>query len=255
MESESSGNHIQMNKRHWDTIAICDWPKKAEQRKQIRDGYPYLEKVEPRLAPYLRDIKGKKIVVLQFGDGLVLLACAKMGAVVTGVDLSGTQVRLAAEAAAYCGVNVTLIEADCQNLPSNIPNDHFDLAVAECGVLIWIQKVDSWMRNAYRVLRNGGKLVLSDFHPLSTIAKETEGAVTFTRSYFDQQPRISQTEENAPPSVEYLWKISDVINATVHAGFQIDCVEEYFVEREDNKVPLMPTDFLLVATKTHGEQA
>jgi len=249
MQSDISNDRVRTNKQHWDAISARDWPKKAHLRKQIRNGAPYLEKMEPKIAPYLRDITGKKVIVLQFGDALVLLACAKKGAVVTGVDFSSEQVRLAREAATYCGVDVDLIEADCQNLPKSIPNAHFDLAVAECGVFIWIENLDAWMRNAYRVLRSGGKLIVSDFHPLSTISKETDGALTFRKSYFDQQPEIYQPEENAPPAVEFLWKISDIVNAAVGTGFQIDRVEEYYVEQKAKKVPLIPTDFLLIATK------
>jgi len=158
-------------------------------------------------------------------------------------------VRLAKEAAAYCGVNVTLIEADCQKLPKSIPKNHFDLAIAECGIFIWIQKIDAWMRNAYRVLKSGGRLIVSDFHPLSMVVEEKEGVLTFKKSYFDQRPEVYQPEENGPPAVEFLWKLSDIINATRGAGFRIDRVEEFYVEEKVGKFPLIPTDFLLVATK------
>jgi len=249
MQSENADDHVRTNKQHWDAMATRDWPKKANLRKKIRDDAPYLEMMEPKIAPYLKDINGRKVIVLQFGDGLVMLACAKKGAVVTGVDLSGEQVRLAREAAAYCGVDVKLVEADCQNLPKSIPRNDFDLAVAECGIFIWIENLDAWMRNAYRVLKSGGKLIVSDFHPLSIIAEETDGAVTFRKSYFDQHPKIYQPEENAPPAVEFLWKISDIMNAAIQAGFQVDRLEEYYVEQKAKKIPLIPTDFLLVATK------
>lgn len=250
MQPPDVQKRILMNKKHWDAIATRNWLKKADLRKQIRDGASYLEKMEPKLAPYLKDISGRKVIVLQFGDALVLLACAKKGAVVTGVDLSSEQVRLAREAAAYCGVNVKLVEADCQNLPESVPNNHFDLAIAECGVFIWIENLDAWMKNAYRVLKGGGKLIVSDFHPLSIIAKETDRAVTFKRSYFDQRPEVYQPEEDAPPAVEFLWKLSDIINAAIRAGFQINHVEEYYVEQKAKEAPpFLPTDFILVATK------
>ena len=250
MQSDSSGDRIRMNKQHWNAIAVKNWPdKKADLPNIVRDPDSYLERVEPHIFPYLKNIKGKRLIVLQFGDAHVLLACAKKGAVVTGVDFSSEQVRLAREAAAFCGVDVKLIEADCQNLPKNIPNNHFDLAVAECGVFIWIESLDAWMKNAYRVLKSGGKLIVSDFHPLSIITKETDGAVTFRKSYFDQRPEVYQPEENAPPSVEFLWKLSDVINAAIQTGFHIDRVEEYYAEQKAKEVPLIPTDFLIVATK------
>lgn len=81
------------------------------------------------------------------------------------------------------------------------------------------------------------------------ITKVINGAVTFRKSYFDQRPEIYQPEENIPPAVEFLWKLSDIINAAVGARFQIDRVEEYYAEYKVKDVPLIPTDFLLVATK------
>jgi len=249
MQSANSGDPIRRNKRHWDAIAARDWAKKADLRKQIRDGYSYLENMEPKMAPHLRAIDGKKVIVLQFGDGLVLLACAKKGAIVTGVDLSSEQVRLARRAATDCGLDVKLFEADCQDLPKSIPNDHFDLAVAECGIFIWIENLDAWMRNAYRVLKSGGKLIVSDFHPLALIAEEKDGVVIFRKSYFGQRPEICQSEENVPPSIEFLWKLSDILNAAIEAGFHVDRLEEYYIGHKATGIPLIPSDFLLLATK------
>jgi len=246
-----SEEYIEVNKKHWNVIARRDYRKKRKFVKQIRDGYPYLEKREPMIAPYLRDISGKRIIAMQFGDGLVLLACARRGAIVTGVDLSSEQIRLAKKDAEYCGVNVTLVEADCQKLPPSIPNNHFDVAVAECGIFIWIKNLDAWMKNAHRVLKRGDKLVVSDFHPLDIITEEKGGNVIFKRSYFDQHPtRCEYTnEQDLPPSVEFAWKLSDIINATIRARFIIERVEEFYVEKKSKKPSWIPEDFLIVATK------
>lgn len=137
-------DYIRINKLHWDTVAIKKWAeKKAELPNIVRDSDSYLERVEPHMFPYLKDIKGKRLIVLQFGDAHVMLACALKGAETTGVDFSSEQVRLAKEAAKFCGVNVNLVEADCQNLPKSIPNSYFDLAIAECGIFIWIADLDA----------------------------------------------------------------------------------------------------------------
>lgn len=240
---------VQVNKRHWDVWARRDWPYKTERLKLIKESGQYLEEFEPKLAPYLQDIKGKNVIVLQFGDGLVMLTCAKRGATVTGVDLSAEQIKMAKEAAAYCDVAVDLIEADCQNLPATVQSDHFDFAVAECGIFCWIQNPKTWMRSAYRVLKYGGILALSDFHGVSQVAEENEGRVTFRKSYFDQGPQTRTHENHVPPSIEFVWKLSDIINAAIQAGFKIDRVEEFYWEKEGTKAPLLPTDYLLVATK------
>jgi len=181
----------------------------------------------------------------------VLLACAKKGAIVTGVDLSSEQIELAKEGAAYCGVNVTLIEADWQKLPKNILENHFDLVVAEDGIFIWIRNLDAWMENAYRVLKSGGRLVVSDHHPLTRITEEKNGKITFRKSYFDRSPEVYKPtpEESVPPAIEFPWKLSDVINAAIEAGFRVNHVEEFYNKQEERKVPQIPTYFLIVATK------
>jgi SAM-dependent methyltransferase len=249
MHPENPEDYIRINMKHWNIWAKQYWTKQTDRLKQIRDGAPYLEKAEPKLAPYLRDVEGKKIIVLQFGDGLAMLACAKKGAIVTGVDFSATQIRLARKAAAYCRVNVNLVKADSQNLPKSIPSNSFDLAVAECGIFCWIQKPEAWMKNAYRVLKKQGRLAISDFHILSAISEEKKGKISFRRSYFDQNPEISKPKENAPPVVNFYWRLSDIVNAAIHAGFRIDHLEEFYYEKENGKPPLLPTDFLLAATK------
>jgi SAM-dependent methyltransferase len=255
VQSESPKDYVQMNKRHWNAIAKRERANKADMFRQIKDDASvYLEKYEPKLGQYLKRIKGKRIIVPQFGDGLVMLACTKVGAIVTGVDFSSEQIRLAREAAAYCDVEVDLVEADWQNLPKRIPNNHFDLVVTECGIFFWIANLNAWMKNAYKVLKEGGKLVVSDFHPLSIIAEEKNGLVTFRKSYFDQGPKDYEPEfwggeKEAPPAIEFLWKLSDIINAAIQAGFLINRVEEFYVEQKLGKAPLLPTDFLLVATK------
>lgn len=254
MGAENFRNYLLINKRHWDVLAKHDWNKKAELRKQIRDGADYIGMMEPKLGQYLKDIAGKKIIVLQFDDGLLMLACAKKGAVVTGVDFSPEQVRLARKSAKFCGVHVNLVEADCQNLPKTIPSNNFDLAIAECGIFIWIKNLNGWMKSAYRVLKSGGRLIISDFHPISLIAEEKDGVVTIRKSYFEQKPTALNRDfwgynEDVPPAIEYLWKLSDIINAAIKAGFRIDRVEEFYHGRKAKKVPLLPTDFLLVATK------
>jgi len=98
------------------------------------------------------------------------------------------------------------------------------------------------------VLKNDSKLIISDFHLISMIAELKDGKVTFRRSYFDQSPEVCQPEENTLPSIEFRWKLSDIINATIQAGFRINRVEEFYIE-ETAGIPFIPNNFLLVATK------
>lgn len=93
-----------MNRKHWDAMSKRDRTKKAKLLRPSQGWFALSERWEPKLGPFLKHIKGKRIIVPQFGDSLAMLACAKKGAIVTGVDLSSEQVRLARKAAKYIGL-------------------------------------------------------------------------------------------------------------------------------------------------------
>lgn len=109
------------------------------------------------------------------------------------------------------------------------------------------------MKNVWKVLGRWGGLIVSDFHPLSLITELKNGKVTFRKSYFDQSPEVCKPRENVPPSVEFVWKLSDIINSAIQAGFRLDRVEEFYVDEPDG-VPFIPNIFLLVATKESADQ-
>jgi hypothetical protein len=110
------------------------------------------------------------------------------------------------------------------------------------------------MKSTHRVLKTKGKMVVTDFHPFSLITEQKQGKLVVKRSYFHQRHPIDHlasgpSEKNAPPSAEFLWKLSDIINAAIQAGFQINRIEEFRAKQGSEGLSLIPTDFLLVATK------
>jgi hypothetical protein len=88
------------------------------------------------------------------------------------------------------------------------------------------------------VLKNGGRLALADFHLVSEITEEKDGKATFRRSYFDQSPHITRPEPNVPPTVNFYWKLSDIVNAAIRGEFRIDYIEEFYVEEKAKTVPV-----------------
>jgi len=249
MQQVDPKDYLQINKRHWDALAVEKWHEmKTELPHIVQDPDSCLERWEPHMFPYLRHIKGTRVIVLQFGDAAMVLACAKKGAEVTGVDLSSEQIRLAKKAAKFCRVNVKLVKADCQNLPDSIPQSYYDLAIAECGIFIWIADLDAWMRNAYKVLKRGGKLLAQDFHPLYHCIKKEGEVINIKRSYFDQTPEVYYPKEKVPPGITFTWKTSDVINAAIDAGFQVDHLVEFYDGPKEG-LDLIPNKYFFAATK------
>lgn len=245
-----------INRKHWDAMASRNWSAKKDEYLSIaKDPDSYLTKHEFMLYPYLEKVRGRKVIVLQFGSAQVLLACALKGAQVTGVDISSEKIRLARKALRLCHTTARLVEADCQSIPSRIPRSHYDIAVAECGVLIWIPDLGAWMRNAFAVLKEAGVLLVQDFHPISSIAKNFvvkaggDRNIVLERSYLDQSPEYFEADGGGPPGVNFTWKLSDVVNGAIDSGFTIHRLEEFY-DRTGEEPNLIPNKYLLVATKT-----
>ena len=116
---------VGINKKHWDFMTKQNWPEKWDEYLDIaRDPDSYLKKHEFMLYPYLESLSEKSVIVLQFGSAQVLLACALKGAQVTGVDISSEKIKLANKVLRLGQTTATLIEADCQSLPSSIPRSY-----------------------------------------------------------------------------------------------------------------------------------
>jgi ubiquinone/menaquinone biosynthesis C-methylase UbiE len=247
---------VEINEQHWDawTKEVQDRGKWAKEIQGIADDPDhYLKTREHMLYPYLTEVTGRRVIVLQFGSAQVLLACALKGAEVTGVDFSSEKVSLAKEALGEYHVVEKLIKANCQDLPPSVPRSYFDIAVAECGVLIWIPDLDAWMSNAFSVLKDGGLLLVQDFHPISSMVDDFvvkaggDRTIVIQRSYLDQSPEYFQ-DDNLPLGVNYIWKLADVVNAAIGAGFQIRHLEEFY-DRLGEEPNLLPNKFLLVAER------
>src|SRR5690606_13950288 len=72
----------------------------------------------------LGDIKGKKILHLQCHFGQDSVSLSRMGARVTGIDLSDKGIAVAKDLAAQCGTDTRFLVADLYRLPELL-NDKF----------------------------------------------------------------------------------------------------------------------------------
>src|SRR5437762_10882335 len=100
------------NHHRWDAAA-ASWALRTDTRGIWQDCHR-----DPSLAlhtselKWLRDISGKKVAVLGSGDNQVVFALSGMGAKVTSVDISETQIAIARDRAAALGLDVDFVCAD-----------------------------------------------------------------------------------------------------------------------------------------------
>jgi len=181
------------NRRAWDEIHR----KRAEALAGER-GLP--SPVRNALA----DLKGKRVLDLQCGTGEATAELAELGAVVTGVDSSGGALETARER----WPSILWVQADPQELPSELRRGRFDLVYAGLGSLLQLTDLDQWMREIAAALGPGGELLLFEEHP---VALCVDGLMHWRESYFDEGSR----------------RLGQIVNAAARAGLLLRALEEY----------------------------
>jgi len=122
-------------------------------------------------ADLLRDLTGPldgcRLLEVGCGDGIHLVAAARRGAVVTGVDRSAAMLAAARRRADAHHVSVALCRADAEALP--FPDAVFDVVLA-VTVLCLVSDAPAAVRGMARLLRPGGRLVIGELGRWNTWA-------------------------------------------------------------------------------------
>jgi SAM-dependent methyltransferase len=192
-------------------------------------------------------LAGRDLVHLQCNSGQDTLSLARLGARVTGVDISDEAVEFATALARDADLPATFVRSDVYDWLAAAPPAGFDLAFCSYGVLVWLSDLTAWAAGIAAVLRPGGRLVLLEFHPfLSTFDEQLRPAYPYFgegRPYpgpdgigdyvansrlapSGWQPGVTDFR-NPHPTQEFSWTIGDVLTAILAAGLVLEQFHEY----------------------------
>jgi SAM-dependent methyltransferase len=174
----------------------------------------------------LGDVRGRRVLELGCGAAAASRWLATQGADVVALDLSAGMLRHAAAAGEQTGVRVPLVQADAPALPFG--DASFDIVYTAFGAVPFVADSAAVMREAYRVLRPGGRWVFSITHPMRWIFLDDpgEGGLVAVHSYFDRRPYVEHDPTGAPTYVEQHRTLGDRVRELVAAGFVLRDVVE-----------------------------
>ncbi len=119
-------------------------------------GYPFLTRYVD-----MKGLKGKKVLDIACGTGVLTEQFVRMGADVTAVDLTPKAVELTKKRLALYGLQATVIEGDAQKLP--FADNTFDFVCA-WGCLMHMPETERAIAEIHRVLKPGGKTLAMMYH-------------------------------------------------------------------------------------------
>lgn len=159
------------------------------------------------------EVEGANVLVAPPGNGEEALSFANLGATVTVLsDADSMKQCRALVAAAEAGI--TFAEGDGGDA-SSLPAGSFDIVYAPWGTLDWLDAFDDWAEGVAHALKPGGRLVIYDRHPVSSVAGTHKGLFLVAHSYFG-----SDDEETVS------WTLGELISALGSAGLATMLLEE-----------------------------
>ncbi len=219
------GEALDLNRALWNELAAMHGKDAVYDVDAFLAGQDTLHDLEAELAG---DVAGLDLLHLQCHFGMDTISWARRGARVTGVDFSPVAVDRARALAAQTGVDATFVEADTQALPADLAG-RFDLVVATYGVLCWIGDLDAWMGGAAAALREGGRLILIDYHPLYGMMDKLE-PLELGFDYGGGAPeRFESAGSYADPdlpttanvTIEFSHSLGEIVTAAAAAGLTV----------------------------------
>ena len=231
-----------MNDQAHNDVA-AQWNQNADQwTNDVRAGYDVYRDLFtfPAFLEFLPSIKDLDVIDFGCGEGSNTRYFARMGARLTGIDISQSLIEHArqAEAADPEGVSYEIASYSSN---TNFPDASFD-AVVSTMALMDGPDLQGAMQEAFRLLRPGGFIAFSVLHPCFITPglqwqKNERGETTglcvsryFEKSSFTEQWKFSNrpTDERVMPFTvpRFPRTISDYLNAVTNAGLRINRIEE-----------------------------
>ena len=248
-------DYSQQNKKAWEYSAYDFWVMTsgtpAERAKQdIADP----EKMLRRYAQYFDRYQGVKVANICGSCGKKAIPLALLGAEVTVFDMSEDNRRYAMETAEAAHACIRYEVGDVLETDLEKYGGTFDVVFMEGGILHYFHDIDEFMKIMHALLKPGGKMICSDFHPFTKINDSLklempvmsyfstdiyEGEMAHARFYPEEIRR------QMPICSLRKYTVSEILNAIIGNGFRLTRFDEHPAWENEK----LPGEFTAVAIR------
>ena len=222
-------NYIEINRNSWNNKTDAHLKSEFYDLDGFLKGKSSLNDIELAL---LGDIKGKTILHLQCHFGQDSISLSRLGAIVTGIDLSDKAIESAREIAKDTQSNTKFICCDLYELPQHL-NETFDIVFTSYGTIGWLPDLNQWAAVVSKMLKPNGRFIMADFHPVVWMYDNDFTKIQY--SYFNVETIVetesgTYADKEAPietQSIGWNHPISEILNSLVSNGVTIQKFNEY----------------------------
>ncbi len=238
------------NKQAWEHRAYEFWNMRygppGEKAAQISENPQARLRHHQR---YFENVTGLKIANVCGSNGRIAVPLALLGADVTIFDISEENKKYAFELADCANVSIAFELGDFYEISLSQFENFFDIAYLEGGVLHYFHDLPQFLFLLYSIIKPGGKLILSDFHPLRKIlatGATGKNASATNGNYFDSEAHAGdvafksyfpqEAQSGFPDCSLRFYTLSEIINGVIAAGFALQEFHEH-PSWDDAKIP------------------
>jgi len=247
------------HKKAWEFDAYNFWVQhNGTPEERAREDRENPRKMLRKYADYFDSFEGVKIANICGSCGKKAIPLALLGAEVTVFDLSEDNRRYATETAQAAKVRIGYEVCDILEIDLTKYAGSFDVVFMEGGILAYFHDIDEFMKMMNALLKEGGKMICSDFHPfikiMDTLKIETPTMSYFSTEVFEGEMAHArfydeETRKRFPKCKYRRYTISEIINSILRNGFTLTRFDEHPAWED----PTRPGEFTAIAIKSLGE--
>ena len=230
-------DYLAINRAYWDDRAPAHAASEAYEFDTFVADPDHLSSVVQFDRPLLGDVAGLDGLHLQCHIGTDTISLHRLGARMTGLDLSPASLAEARRLATSTGSAIDYVEADTYSAVDALGSRRFDLVYSSVGTLLWLPDIERWAHVVAALLRPGGRLFIRDSHPMVSALDARDGGVALAYPYFHQaEPTVfdgddTYVETDAAladlPTWEFAHSLSEIIGAVIGEGMRVERLAEH----------------------------
>ncbi|WP_200876621.1 class I SAM-dependent methyltransferase [Amycolatopsis rifamycinica] len=217
--------------------------------EKFKQGHNMLRRLERE---ELGDVRGRSLLELQCHIGVNSLSLARMGAQVTGTDISDEAIDIARGLAGELDLDAKFVQANLYDLPQ-VLDGQFDMVFTGYGTLSFLPDIPRWAEVAAQFVKPGGTLTIVEIHPILNLFDSVDGELRVVRSLFQSRQVHHEMSKSYADRIEdevevekhsiygWRWTVEEVVNSLIAAGLTIERLREVPYDARQ-RLPLMESD-------------